>query len=112
MENNTQNQSTETNQVILTKKCRSCNIEKTLDQFDKQKDCKLGVKNYCKACYKIRNAERYNQKTNDIIRQVRLYQFAHPGKYKRYQKNYRRKTRELEKINKENEETTQIPPTQ
>ena len=112
MENNIPTQSAETqaSQVTLIKKCRSCNIEKTLDQFDKQKDCKLGVKNYCKACYKIRNAERYNQKTNDIIRQVRLYQYAHATEYKRYQKKYRRKTRKLERLNKENETTN--PPAQ
>lgn len=82
------------NQPITTKTCKNCGAEKTLDQFDKQKDCKLGVKNYCKECYKVINAERYNRKTNEIIKQTRLYQYAHAEEYKIYQREYHRKLKE------------------
>jgi len=71
-----------------TKTCKKCNTEKNLNQFDKQKDCKLGVKNYCKECYKLINKERYDKKRDDIIRQNRQYQYAHPEKYQEYQKTY------------------------
>ncbi len=83
MENNTQ--------PITTKTCKKCNVEKTLDQFDKQKDCKCGVKNYCKECYKKMNQDRYTKKRNDIIKQNKIYQFSHEEEYKKYQKEYHSK---------------------
>lgn len=57
------------------KRCRMCGVEKPLDAFSKNKDCKQGVEGTCKACKQKQAIRRYNQlaaaavfgaRTNDV----------------------------------------------
>lgn len=72
------------------KKCNNCNLELPLGNFSKDKSAKDGLKNTCKKCCSIKNAEwRKNNKENR----------------KQYQKDYREKNKEhLKEYNKKHNE--------
>ena len=47
---------------IMTKKCRKCREEKSLDEFPKHPQCKDGYQNICKDCRSKQSKERYKNR--------------------------------------------------
>lgn len=47
----------EQNELQLTKTCQLCKVEKTLDQYHKNKQCKFGVHTICKECNKTKSRQ-------------------------------------------------------
>jgi hypothetical protein len=88
--------------------CCECNIEKNIDQFNKNKNIKGGLNNRCKLCCSLRNKKRYELKKEDIKTKCNQYYLNNKeiiknkqvGKPNSYQKNrewhlsYREKNKE------------------
>lgn len=55
------------------KKCCECNINKTLENFAKNKNLKDGLNNRCRECCKSRNKNRYSKEKDKIKKQTKEY---------------------------------------
>jgi len=86
-----------------TKKCAKCGIEKTLNEFQKSKITKIGVRAQCKACisdqnkaYRMLHREKLNankriwDKANKdhVSAYSATYRQLHKDKYRSYNKKY------------------------
>jgi hypothetical protein len=72
------------------KKCKKCNKEKPLDEFDKKRAV-------CKPCYSEYTKE-YREKNKERIKEyIKEYQEKNKEKLKEYQKEYKREYREKNK---------------
>lgn len=85
---------------IKTKICNGCQIEKSVEEFSKDKTKKDGLQNKCKECnkaYNQANAEKilvnhkaYCQTNREAIaEQKRAYRQSNAEKYAEYHKTYR-----------------------
>lgn len=66
------------------KKCNSCNLEKPITDFSKQKKGRHGVRGSCKACIKIAARTYYIANAEKINAISRKYYKTYPEKTKRY----------------------------
>lgn len=57
---------------MLTKVCKKCNCEKSIDYFQKQKDGKRGVRPECKDCSSLKKKEYYLRNKQKIQEYQRL----------------------------------------
>jgi len=65
---------------VNVKRCSQCEIEKTLDNFSKQKLGKSGIRSYCKSCnqlsikkYRSNHPEKIKKKTVEEIKKTNAY---------------------------------------
>ena len=65
---------------VIVKQCSQCKIEKTLDNFSKQKFGKNGIRSYCKECnqsnikkYRLDHPEKTKKKTKEEIKKTNEY---------------------------------------
>jgi hypothetical protein len=73
----------------MEKKCVKCEIIKSIDDFNKQKEGKYGVRSYCKECQKVMRREYYsNNKEFENNYQIN-YRKKNPNYNKDWQKNKR-----------------------
>ena len=72
------------------KKCNNCNLELPLGNFSKDKSAKDGLKNTCKKCCSIKNAEWRNNNKQKISE----YQKEYKIKNKKHLKEYNKKRNE------------------
>lgn len=73
------------------KKCNTCGIEKTLEEFPPRKEAKDGRRNVCRVCTKERQKKWSNQNRDKINKRNRNW-----AKQNRdYLKQYREKNREI-----------------
>jgi hypothetical protein len=82
------------------KKCRKCNLDKSLDDFNKRLDQKDGLDYYCRKC--VSEINRTNRdKNKEVLREKKK---AHYEKNKEHYSNYKRewKKNNREKINEKN----------
>tara|TARA_R110002096_G_scaffold298970_1_gene493423 strand:- start:223 stop:978 length:756 start_codon:yes stop_codon:yes gene_type:complete len=78
--------------------CKKCNIEKSVNEYHKQKKGKYGVLSKCKLCckeYRKNNKEYYKEKNKE-------YRKNHKEEIKEYFKNYNKNNKE--KLNKRSKE--------
>jgi hypothetical protein len=68
----------------MIKICTKCKIEKTFDEFGKDKKAKDGLRSNCKSCIKEYHQE-YRQANKEILKE---YRKANKEKYKEYHKEY------------------------
>ncbi len=71
--------------------CTKCGVEKSLDQFHKQKRCPLGHRPECKECCNARNKLYYKRNREEIIQWARAYNKTDHRRF--YSRNYRAATR-------------------
>lgn len=57
-------------ELNITKVCKKCEVEKPIDNFNKQSKSKDGYKNYCKECFKLINNTIYIKNKKRIIKNV------------------------------------------
>lgn len=89
------------------KKCTKCGIEKSLDEFNKDKNKKFGVSSNCKICVKKRVVE-WRESNKERYREYRReYSNLNREKINDYKKNHRHSNRDLY-IEKYNDNKEQI----
>lgn len=85
-------------QIILTKKCNKCLLDKPLIDFRKQKSTKDGLTTYCIPCLKAAicscNKKRYAIKREELIKQVIKWRKDNPQKIKSWRKKYNKKLKD------------------
>lgn len=83
--------------VLITKNCRKCGVEKPLEQFDRQTRGRLGRKNVCKSCFSEYNKNKYNSpdfdKENYLLNQ-KVWNEEHKDKVYGYVKKNRNKDKD------------------
>jgi hypothetical protein len=69
------------------KKCKKCNLEKTIEEFVKRKDSKDGYRHTCKEC----NSKYKKEYRNNNLEYIRNYDNSYKKKYRKTEKvkNYR-----------------------
>lgn len=72
------------------KNCNKCNIQKSFDCFDKEKQGRFGLRSDCKSCRKL-----YRESRKDIMK---VY---HQEYYKEHKEEYDKRSNEWRKNNKE-----------
>jgi hypothetical protein len=92
---------------MLTKVCKTCNIEKSIDLFPVGKKYKYGVRPNCKVCHNLSNKEKYYDSEKEKqkyqsnrehkLNKVREYNIINRDKKIEYLKNYREKEENKEK---------------
>jgi 5-methylcytosine-specific restriction endonuclease McrA len=63
------------------KTCRSCNLDKTLDNFHKSSDSSDGRKSRCKNCQKIQDKARYEKNAQKNRQRALAYYYANQSLY-------------------------------
>lgn len=97
----------------LTKVCSKCGEEKTVDNFDRNKGCKYGVRNCCKQCMKkyrednkdsIAEGKRryYEEHKKEVLNKCKKYREEHKEEKAEYDKKYREEHKEEIKEYKKN----------
>ena len=81
----------------MIKTCKKCNIEKSLDNFNKKADCKLGLRPSCRECdrlykkdYNSKNKEKNKQYALDNKEVIKEYKKQHAEKNKEAIRVYKR----------------------
>ena len=65
--------------------CSKCGVEKELSEFDKKKDCKLGVRGSCKSCCKRIYSYRDRSDRNEYAKEY-ARKYATPERRKKWNK--------------------------
>jgi 5-methylcytosine-specific restriction endonuclease McrA len=68
--------------TMAAKKCSKCGVEKPLDQFHKQKNCKDGLKPECKVCHYLACRARFDPEKHREYN--RSYRLKHPNRDREY----------------------------
>ena len=80
--------------LLITKICRKCQIEKPLEEFDRQTRGRLQRANICKICKSEYNKKKYNSpdfdKENYLLNQ-KIWNEDHPEKVRDYVRKNRSK---------------------
>lgn len=76
---------------MKTRVCKCCNIEKSINEFDRKKDCYL---RYCKECRKKKRKQYYKEHREEEIKRAREYQEKHKEETKKRHKAYVEKNKE------------------
>jgi len=86
----------------LLKECTTCHEDfpATEDHFRKQAKNKDGLKYTCKTCDNNRAKKRYREKANELIANQLEYNKKRKDKYLNYQRDYKKKRRQLDKLRK------------
>lgn len=74
------------NNITITKVCKVCQTEKTLDNYYKHKNAKYGCLNICKSCFTIHNKTYYANHKDAVIAKITEWQAKHPKKQKQYKR--------------------------
>ena len=70
------------------KRCTSCKIDKSFEDFRRQSKTKDGYKYRCKKCDNLAAREYYKRKKSKIIENAKEWQKNNPDKVKEYKKKY------------------------
>jgi hypothetical protein len=62
--------------------CSRCKVEKTPDDFHKNKGKKFGLASYCKTCQAERHLKNYPERRDRQIAQAKSWNSAHPERYR------------------------------
>jgi len=65
----------------MKKKCSTCETEKSLDDFSKNKKKKNGVNGTCKSCHSEYRKKKYQENKEKEKAQVNFYRKSNPEKY-------------------------------
>lgn len=82
---------------MITKTCKDCKQEKTLDLFTKAKDYKDGYSAYCKVCYNARKRKDHHsnpEAKKAKYQKQRVWVVNNIEKVKEYDRNFKEKNRE------------------
>jgi len=79
---------------VKTKKCKKCNVEKSLDEFVKNKSCKDGRAGTCLDCWHAYQSEYYQKNKDRINKRISEYQKAHPEKSRERTREWRAANRD------------------
>jgi len=85
-------------EIIHTKTCSKCQIEKTLSEFYKDKNAKDGRRNPCKTCDK-KNSSKYKAERPEEIKAY--HKEYHKDYNKKYQKTHKEELQSSRDANKE-----------
>lgn len=67
--------------------CSKCNIEQTLDQFNKKKSNKDGLTSYCKSCHKKVNQKHYRLNIESYKASKNSYKLKYKNIWIKYKSN-------------------------
>jgi len=76
------------------KTCSKCGEARDIRDFVKDKRCKGGVTNICRACRNAYNRERYLLRREEILKQIKAWRAKNKDKRRVYQKDYRDKNKD------------------
>lgn len=79
--------------IIIKKICVRCEVPQSVANFNKSNTSKDGYKSYCRQCDKEKNHERYNQKKDLIIKNIKTWQDKNQDKVSEYKKNFYEKNK-------------------
>ncbi len=82
------------------KRCTVCGIEKTLSEFQKDKNSKDGYFVYCKDCVRKRSRKYYLRNTELLKKKVKEYRIKNKSKKREQDRNYYLKNKEKIRIYK------------
>ena len=74
--------------TLIVKTCSKCGIEKSFENFQKNKARLDGVETYCRECNNARLREKYSKNPKKKIVKTRAYHIAHPEWSKEYQQKW------------------------
>ena len=79
----------------MKQKCKKCNIEKSLNSFNKNKNLKLGINYECRDCTKQKNKE-YRENMSDLRKQqikcrTNLYRKNNLSRFRQNSERFRKK---------------------
>lgn len=77
----------------VLKRCTVCQVDKPLNEFNRQAANKDGLRYDCKECCAARNVERYTLKKAVIVDKVKNWQAANPEKIKAHKAKYYQKSK-------------------
>ena len=81
------------------KKCRICNIEKSLSEFHRAKGTRDGHRNECKECFRRQWKARYDadpERRRQAVARAKAWQGRNPEKHAEIQARYRESGRKSE----------------
>jgi hypothetical protein len=82
----------------MTKICKTCNIEKSLELFKKEKRRPDGRASYCKKCHNVSSRLSYSKNLEKERQRSRDYRKNNPEKRKEITRNYREANKEKIKL--------------
>lgn len=92
-------------QIMQTKICSNCGIEKSIIEFYKDKDCEMKAKSACKKCYKNRMKQYRLNNKQKIAKHDKKYYQNHKEKIKIrnkiYKENNKEKIKQYYQVNRE-----------
>ena len=71
------------------KRCRKCGELKPLTEFYREKGCRDGYRNDCKACFAARSKQWYLKNREHVVARVKTWQQANAERHNAYQRQYR-----------------------
>lgn len=74
--------------ITITKKCKKCGEEKSLDDFRNQRKTKDNKGIYCIPCTKEYAKQHYKKNKPARLVQIKKWNSDHPEKLKEYQKKW------------------------
>lgn len=80
--------------VVSIKFCSMCKVDKSFDEFPKNKARYDGLNQYCRECTVVRSREKYARNREKEIQRTRSYHLKNAEWSKEYQSNWHRKNRE------------------
>ena len=80
-------------ETIITKRCSSCNLCKTLDNFNKNRSTKDGYQRQCKSCRKI-SCKKYRKSVKGI---KTIKEYCLTDEYQKNNKSYQKRYYESKK---------------
>lgn len=68
---------------MQVKRCNKCESDKSVEDFNKNKNKSDGLSSICKSCHKKYRSEHYKANKEKVINQVKEYRINNPDKYGR-----------------------------
>jgi hypothetical protein len=84
-------------ELINTKKCSKCKLDKPFNEFRKCKTGRYGIMSYCLLCHDIKSQESYEDNREDRIESIRKWTENNLDKTKEYKRNWAQRDRNKEK---------------
>lgn len=79
---------------MITKKCTKCLIEKSVEEFSKDKDLKSGLRSSCKLCDKKKNAKFYQKNKEELKIKARNWRQSNSKYHKESCEKWRMENKE------------------
>lgn len=83
--------------IVTEKKCNGCGQEKQRSDFNKDKQKKDGISNFCKRCRSEQNKEYVKNNKEKVLASRDRYRRANMEKYRQYSNKYSASNREKRK---------------